>query len=623
MTSRRTPPLTDVAPLGDDVRPIGLALGERAAEVLELTGLRARALGHARDQATVRSYERINKSSTLAIARWLSGAGPAAAREAGRETWRLYGELAARRTVSLHELAERHLCWRDSVVEVIRDAAAALRVADETLSEALNAVQIGVELSFVGMCKSFDRERLRTDAELAASREELAYRAAHDELTGLPNRTLIVDRIDQMLARSARSGAPVAAMSIDIDSFKTVNDTLGHLVADELLRAVASRLDDVLRGSDTLGRLGGNEFIAICEGPSLDAGAELIAERLLEALKSPFSLPASAHLPLTLTASIGIATGKRSSAEELLRDANVAMYRAKRTGRNRYVFYETGMQRTIRRRAELELGLRQALERDELFLAYQPMVRLADLRVVAVEALVRWRHPLRGLIAPSDFIPLAEDTGVIVELGSWAMREACTQGAAWRRAGYHGQVAVNVSARQLDSEQLVSDIEAALTDTAFAEQQLVLEITETALMHNVEDTIKRLRLIKALGPRIAIDDFGTGYSSFAHLQRFPVDTLKIDRSFVARLGRNPDASAFIHTLTQLGKALSIETVAEGIERRQELVVLTAEECQVGQGFLFARPLNVPDAEAVIFGRSPIVVHRRQRTDAPGLASDPL
>ena len=609
MTSPRTPPLAEVAPLGKQVHPIGLALGARAAKVLELTGLRVEALGHAHDQATVRSYERINNGSTLAIAQWLSGAGPAAAREAGRETWRLYGELAARRAASLHELAERHLCWRDSVVEVIREIATELELADEALHEALGAVQIGLELSFVGMCKSFDRERSRTDAELAASREELAYRAAHDELTGLPNRALIMDRIEQMLARAERSGAPVAAISIDIDSFKTVNDTLGHAAADELLRALASRLEDVLRGSDTLGRLGGNEFVAICEGSSVDAGPELIAERLLEALKSPFSLPASAHMPVALTASIGIATGRRSSAEELLRDANVAMYRAKRTGRNRYVHYETGMQRTIRRRAELELGLRQALKRDELFLAYQPMVRLADLRVVAVEALVRWQHPLRGLVSPNDFIPLAEDTGVIVELGSWALRQACMQGAAWRRAGYHGHVAVNVSARQLDSEQLVSDIEAALSDTAFAEQQLVLEITETALMHNVEATIRRLRLIKALGPRIAIDDFGTGYSSFAHLQRFPVDTLKIDRSFVSRLGRNPDASAFIHTLTQLGKALSIETVAEGIERRQELTALTAEECQIGQGFLFARPLAAPDAEAVIFGRTPIDVRR--------------
>ena len=309
------------------------------------------------------------------------------------------------------------------------------------------------------MCECFEAERQRTDEELARREEELSFLATHDPLTGLPNRTLILDRVEQMLARSRRSQTPVAALFIDLDNFKDINDTLGHGVGDELLRAVAARLDGVIRDADALGRLGGDEFVVISEELSLAAGPELIAERLLDALKQPFKLGADKETRVTVTASIGIAAGEHTSAEELLRNADIAMYRAKWDGKNRYVVFETGMQDTVQNRMELEMDLREALENDEFFLAYQPTIDLSDMSPTGVEALIRWKHPVRGVVQPDDFIPLLEETGLIVEVGKWVLREACAQGAAWRAAGYPIGMAVNVSGRQLDTDQLIADIE--------------------------------------------------------------------------------------------------------------------------------------------------------------------
>jgi EAL domain-containing protein (putative c-di-GMP-specific phosphodiesterase class I) len=257
------------------------------------------------------------------------------------------------------------------------------------------------------------------------------------------------------------------------------------------------------------------------------------------------------------------------------------------------------MQHAVQHRMELEMDLRDALEKDEFFLVYQPTIDLSDMSPTGVEALIRWEHPTRGVVQPDDFIPLLEETGLIVEVGKWVLQEACRQGAAWRAAGYPIGIAVNVSGRQLDTDQLIADIEEALSDSDLDPQALTIEITETTLMRNVEETARRLTEIKALGVRIAIDDFGTGYSSLAHLQRFPVDALKIDRSFVSQLEHNQEGETLIHTLVQLGKALSIQTFAEGIEQQQELSFLQDEHCDNGQGFLFARPLDVAATEAFL------------------------
>ncbi len=275
------------------------------------------------------------------------------------------------------------------------------------------------------------------------------------------------------------------------------------------------------------------------------------------------------------------------------------MYRAKWDGKNRYAVFETGMQDTMQNRMELKMDLREALEKDEFFLAYQPTFDLSDMRPTGVEALIRWRHPLRGVVQPNDFIPLLEETGLITEVGRWVLREACSQGATWRQAGYPIAMAVNVSARQLDSDQILTDIERALCDSGLDPQALTIEITETTLMRNIEETARRLAQVKQLGVRIAIDDFGTGYSSLAHLQRFPVDALKIDRSFITGLAHNQEGETLIRTLVQLGKALSIETFAEGIEQQHELSLLRAEDCDSGQGFLFARPLDVAATETFL------------------------
>ncbi len=593
------PPSAPAERPSEDLCRLGEALKARTAEVLEETAARTTGPDHVVDAVVQESFERICTSSTIAVARWIAGEGMQVAIEAGQETWLIFGELAAHRAASLNEVTWRCFSWRNVMAEVLRASAEELDSSPGALAEALNILQLSLEFSLLRMCECFEEERQRTDEELTRREEELSFLATHDPLTGLPNRTLILDRVEQMLARSRRSDAPVAALFIDLDNFKDINDTLGHAAGDELLRAVAARLDGVVRGADALGRLGGDEFVVISDEISVADGPELIAQRLLDALEHPFKLGPESESRVTVMASVGIAVGNQMSAEDLLRDADIAMYRAKWDGKNRFVVFESGMQDAVQSRMELEMDLREALGNDEFFLAYQPTLDLQDMSPNGVEALIRWKHPVRGIVQPDAFIPMLEDTGLIVEVGQWVLRQACAQGAAWRKAGFPIGMAVNVSGRQLDTDQLIGDIEDALSDSGLDPEALTIEITETTLMRNVGETARRLTAIKDLGVRIAIDDFGTGYSSLAHLQRFPVDALKIDRSFIMGLQNNQEGETLIHTLVQLGKALSIETFAEGIERQQELSVLRDEHCDSGQGFLFAKPLDVADTEAFL------------------------
>jgi diguanylate cyclase (GGDEF)-like protein len=530
--------------------------------------------------------------STVALARWMAGGSPEEGREASQEVFQHHGQMAAERAVPLDGMTKRCLRWRDAVNEVLNDSATYLGVSPKALSRALAMVQLTLDVTLVRMSEIFETERQRTD-------EELAFMATHDALTGLPNRTLILDRTEQMLVRARRHQAPVAALFIEIDNIKSVNETLGHDAGDELLRAVAKRLDGVVRDTDALGRVGGDEFVVIAEELPLAGEPELMARRLLETIGEPLELAGLPKARVTVTTSIGIAVGERASAEELLRDADIAMFQAKREGKNRFVVFESGMQHAVQRRIELEMDLNDALPNDEFFLVYQPTFRLRDMCPTGVEALLRWKHPTRGVVQPNDFIPLLEETGLIIEVGKWVLEEACRQGAKWCEAGYPIGMAVNVSGRQLDSDEFVTNVRDALSDSELDAEALTLEVTETTLMRNTEETVRRLTAIKELGVRIAIDDFGTGYSSLAHLQQFPVDALKIDRSFIARLTQNPEGETLIHTLVQLGQALSIETVAEGIEQQQELSLLQAEQCDSGQGFLYARPLDVDATEAFL------------------------
>jgi diguanylate cyclase (GGDEF)-like protein len=420
--------------------------------------------------------------------------------------------------------------------------------------------------------------------------DELRHQALHDTLTGLPNRALILDRAEHMLARARRDHVAPAALFIDLDGFKNINDTLGHDAGDRLLQAAAARLVGVLREADTVGRMGGDEFVVLLEGHPHDGRPEVVAERILEVMRVPFGLMDVSEVPFSVTASIGIAVGDRPSAGQLLRDADVALYQAKAAGKDCAAVFAPEMRERVQERLALETDLRSVLDNDQLFLAYQPTFDLAEMSVIGVEALVRWRHPTRGLISPADFVPLAEECGLIVPIGRWVLEEACRQGAAWLASGCALDVSVNVSSRQLDTDAFVDEVREVLDRSGFDPARLVLEITESALMHDAPATRSRIAALKALGVRIAIDDFGTGYSSLAYLQQFAVDTLKIDRSFVTDVATSPEAAVLLHTLVQLGRSLGLETLAEGIEDEAQMACLRAEQCDAGQGFLVARPM---------------------------------
>ena len=489
----------------------------------------------------------------------------------------------------------------------------------------------GVVIGHIVVGVTTDPERLAVTARLAERLKGLAaqasiaisnarlvdqirFQALHDPLTGLPNRGLILDRTEQMLARARRTNEATAVLFIDLDGFKGVNDTLGHAAGDRLLCAVTARLALAMRESDSVGRLGGDEFIVLVDGATMDAGPELVAERLLAVIRAPFELEGLPNGPLTLTASIGIAAGLRSSATELLRDADIALYEAKTAGKDRFVAFQPEMHTVVQDRLLLEMDLRDALSSGEYFLAYQPIFNLRSGETTGVEALLRWRHPTRGVVQPDDFIPVLEDSGMIVEVGRWVLQEACRQGARWHARGHRIDVSVNVSARQLEKDQLIEDIACALETSGFTAQSLIIEITETAIMRNVSAVVARLAALKELGVRIAIDDFGTGYSSLAYLQQFPVDTLKIDRSFISTMADSPESGALIRTLVQLGKTLGLETLAEGIEETAQYSQLERDRCDSGQGYLYARPLDANAVEAFLTPRSGIDMARHLHRD---------
>jgi diguanylate cyclase (GGDEF)-like protein len=440
--------------------------------------------------------------------------------------------------------------------------------------------------------------RSRALAMVHERTDQLQYQALHDSLTGLPNRALILDRINQMLARARRDHIDVAVLFLDLDNFKDINDTLGHDAGDQLLVGVGVRLSNVLREADTVGRLGGDEFVILAEGASLTPGAEAVAERILDVMKTPFEISAS-EVPLTVTASIGIAEGMRTKPEELLRDADIAMYRAKSVGKQCAVVFLPSMQKIVDEHRNLAVDLSAGFDSGQFFLLYQPTINLASGAFTGVEALLRWRHPVRGVVMPDDFIPALESSGLIVAVGLWVLQEACRQGAVWHSQGHRFAVSVNISAKQLEQDRIVDDVRAALSASGFDSAKLVLEITETSLMYDVEATIPRLEALKELGVHIAVDDFGTGYSSLAYLRRFPVDILKIDRSFISGIVDTKEAAALVHTLVQLGKALGLETIAEGVESDEQRGQLITENVDTGQGFFFARPLDVEAVDRLL------------------------
>jgi diguanylate cyclase (GGDEF)-like protein len=417
--------------------------------------------------------------------------------------------------------------------------------------------------------------------------EDAVHQATHDPLTGLPNRSLVLDRLGQALSRSGRTGGRVTVLFADLDRFKVVNDSFGHSVGDGVLLRVSERLRAAVRPHDTVGRLAGDEFVVVCEDLT-DREALDVAERVATAVSKPILLEGRESV---ITASIGIAHAEPGTrAEDMLRDSDVAMYGAKERGRSRIELFDAEMRRRMIDRLEMERSLRSAITAGELRLDYQPIVCFDDWRVVAAEALVRWDHPERGVVDPAEFIPLAEESGLILPLGRWVMREACRQLAAWRAAGRRGlRVTVNLSARQFGDPDLIASVAEALARADLPADALWLEITESVLMEEVGATADTLHALKALGVHLSVDDFGTGYSSLSYLKRFPVDLLKIDRSFVAGLGTDPEDAAIVHAIVSLAQSLRLAVVAEGVEHPDQLEALRRLGCNAVQGFLLAHP----------------------------------
>ena len=421
---------------------------------------------------------------------------------------------------------------------------------------------------------------------------QLASQALHDRMTGLPNRVLLRDRVEHALARADRRGASVALFIADVDQFKVVNAELGHDGGDGLLVAVAERLADLLRPGDTVAHMGGDEFALLCEDIGSYAEAVGIAGRILEAFEKPFRVKG---VDLTVTASVGVAIGARdgTDAELLLRNADVAMYRAKDRGRDRFEVFEESMLAHASERFTVENDLRRAIGQGQLRLYYQPIVHLDTGVIAGFEALVRWQHPARGLLPPSEFIPSAEQSGLIVPLGRFVLAEACMEAATWQAAATGSdslRVSVNVSARQLVQPGWSDEVAQVLAESGLRPRQLVLEITESVLMDDTDTTALRLEELRRLGVRIAIDDFGTGYSSLGYLRRLPVDILKIDKSFIDGVAEGPHESALARAVVKLASTLRLEAVAEGISSRKQLLQLRRLRCPYGQGYYFSRPL---------------------------------
>ena len=429
----------------------------------------------------------------------------------------------------------------------------------------------------------------------------LLQQAFYDGLTGLANRALFRDRAEHAIARSQRDRSEVAVLFLDLDNFKSVNDTLGHGAGDHLLQIVADRLLNATRGCDTVARLGGDEFAVLLENARTEAEASRVAERIALALRTPIELVSGNTV--RVSASIGIARADvAETVDELMRNADVAMYAAKSGSRGQHVFFDPSMHTALVDRVMLESDMRRGVDDREFWVAYQPIVDLTTREVTGMEALARWRHPLKGAIPPAAFIPVAEETGLIMPIGRMVLDEACRQCAEWNRMPGRQRpltITVNLSGRQLQSPEVAQDVRDALAGSGLEAGHLVLEITETVVMDNNRNTLERLRELKTLGIRLAIDDFGTGYSSLSYLQQFPVDILKIDRSFTSGLTRGPNEDALARTIIALGELLTLRTIAEGVEQEGQHERLRALGCDYGQGYLFSKPIPARAVTAML------------------------
>jgi diguanylate cyclase (GGDEF)-like protein len=436
------------------------------------------------------------------------------------------------------------------------------------------------------------RQRKRTE-------ERVNHLAFHDDLTALPNRLMLNQRLDQALSRHRRAGTKLAILFMDLDRFKVINDSLGHEVGDELLCQVADRLRAQSREGDTVARMGGDEFVVLIENHDNLMDISTCAQRLVEQLSAPYPLGRKdCHVTLSIGISVFPADGSDSQA--LLKAADVAMYRAKETGRNNYLYYSPSMNVHTVERLELESDLRHALERGEFLLHYQPKVEIATGLIIGTEALLRWKHPLRGLMSPMDFIPLAEETGLIVPIGEWVLATACARNKVWQAQGLTELgVAVNLSARQFEDPLLLPKLTRIIRDSGLEPSTLQLEITESMVMSNADRAVAVLEKLKSIGVRIAIDDFGTGYSSLAYLKRFPIDTLKVDRSFIRDIPADSGDQKITSAIVAMAHSLKLKVVAEGVETAEQLKFLRTLRCDAVQGYFLYRPLPEEEVAGVL------------------------
>ncbi len=488
----------------------------------------------------------------------------------------------------------------------VREVAATLReaeiraVEDAILASSADHIDMLQQANAHLVIATIDANKLTEQVRTA--QVKLDHLAHHDGLTDLPNRMLLQDRLGQAIEAARRHGSQLAVLFMDLDRFKHINDSLGHSVGDELLKSVAQRLVACVRQSDTVSRQGGDEFVLLLSGIEHAEDAAQFAQKILTAIALPHYIDGH-DLHVSVSIGIGIYPADGRDVDALLKCADTAMYHAKENGRNNYKFFEREMNARAVERQAIEASLRRGLERQEFVLHYQPKIALHTGAIVGVEALIRWQHPQRGLLQPIEFVAIAEDCGLIRPIGRWVLREACQQAQAWLQAGLPPiTMAVNTSALEFRADDFLENLRAILKETCLAPQYLEIELTESVLIRDAEAAESVLHAIAKLGVKLAIDDFGTGYSSLSYLKRFPIDTLKIDKSFVQQMTSNADDASIVNAVISMGKSLRQRIIAEGVETPEQHASLLALHCDEGQGFYFGRPV-VPEALATLLRKS--------------------
>ena len=492
----------------------------------------------------------------------------------------------------LHRESKLHSLALEQTVQELREAESGLRATEAALSKekaALDDHVLQLQQANAQLVISTN-EAHKLVEQVETAKIHLDHLAHHDVLTGLPNRMLLQDRLSQAIELARRQGRQLAVMFMDLDRFKHINDSLGHAVGDLLLQSVAKRLTAGIRSSDTVCRQGGDEFVILLATVKHAEDAAISAQKMLAALTVPHLID---QLELYVSVSIGISIYPvdGQDADTLIKSADTAMYHAKEGGRNNYQFFEQGMNARGVQRQSIEASLRRALERQEFVVHYQPKINLLSGTIVGVEALIRWQHPEQGLLLPAQFLFIAEECGLILPIGRWVLREACLQAQAWRHAGLPPiTVAINTSGLEFRAKDFLENIRATLKDTCLEPRYLELELTENVLMRDAESTVAVLHALADLGVKLAVDAFGTGYSSLSYLRQFPIDTLKIDPSFVYRMTSNPDDASIVSAVISMGKSLKIRVIAEGVETSEQYVFLLAQHCDEGQGYYFGPPM---------------------------------